>query len=390
MAEAGPLQGIRVVEMVGIGPAPFAAMILADLGAEIIRIDRPTPSGNGIVRTARFDLVARGRRSVILDLKRPEAVACALDLVAGADALIEGFRPGVMERLGLGPDACRARNPRLVYGRLTGWGQTGPLAQSPGHDLNYLGLTGILDMIGRENEAPVPPLNLVADYAGGSLMLVAGLLAALVHVQRGGEGQVVDAAMVDGVALLGTAMTGLRAAGLHNGPRGTNILDGGAPYYDAYICADGNYLSVAPIEAKFRTVFLETLGFEPAEFPDLDDRSAWPEARRLIGIRIAERSRDDWCALFDGSDACVAPVLTPLEAPDHPHNAARATHISIGGIVQPAPAPRFDKTPSSLPAAPEVRPGADGAAALKDWGIDPTRIARLIKTGAVGAPQQQE
>lgn len=390
MAEAGPLQGIRVIEMVGIGPAPFAAMMLADLGAEVIRIDRPIPSGNGIVRAARFDLVARGRRSVILDLKRPEAVDCALDLLAGADALIEGFRPGVMERLGLGPDVCHARNPHLVYGRLTGWGQMGPFAQSPGHDLNYLGLTGILDMIGRENEAPVPPLNLVADYAGGSLMLVAGLLAALVNVQRGGEGQVVDAAMVDGVALLGTAMTGLRAAGMHNGPRGTNILDGGAPYYDVYACADGKYLSVAPIEAKFRTAFLETLGFNPAEFPDLDDRGAWAEARSLIEARIGERSRDDWCVLFDGKDACVAPVLTLEEAPIHPQNAARVSHISVGGILQPAPAPRFDKTPTALPTAPEMQPGADGTAVLQEWGIDPERITQLTEIGAVGARLQKE
>lgn len=390
MAEGGPLQGVKIVEMVGIGPAPFAAMMLADLGAEVIRIDRPTPSGNGIVRAARFDLVARGRRSVILDLKRSEAVACALDIVAGADALIEGFRPGVMERLGLGPDACHARNPRLVYGRLTGWGQTGPLAQVPGHDLNYLGLTGILDMIGREGEAPAPPLNLVADYAGGSLMLVAGLLAALLNVQRGGEGQVVDAAMVDGVALLGTAMAGLRAAGLHNGPRGTNILDGGAPYYDVYACADGAHLSVAPIEPKFRTAFLKILGFDPVGFPDLDDRAAWPEARRLIAARLAERSRDDWCALFDGSDACVTPVLTPLEAPYHPHNAARSMHVQIGDIVQPAPAPRFSKTPASLPTPPEERPGTDCAAVLTDWGIDPARVADLIETGAARAPRQQE
>lgn len=390
MAEGGPLQGIRIVEMVGIGPAPFAAMLLADLGAEVIRIDRPVPSGNGIARAARLDLVARGRRSVVLDLKRPEAVACALDLVAGADALVEGFRPGVMERLGLGPDTCRARNPRLVYGRLTGWGQAGPLAQTPGHDLNYLGLTGILDMIGREGAAPVPPLNLVADYAGGSLMLVAGLLAALVHVQRGGEGQVVDAAMVDGVALLGTAMTGLRAGGLHNGPRGTNILDGGAPYYDVYACADGAYLSVAPIEPKFRAVFLAMLGFDAAGFPDLGDRAAWPEARRLIAARISERSRDDWCALFEGSDACVTPVLTPQEAPHHPHNAARGTHVRIGDIVQPAPAPRFDRTPVPVPAAPEEQPGAEGAAVLKEWGIGSARIAGMIETGALGVSRQVE
>ncbi|WP_299358591.1 CaiB/BaiF CoA-transferase family protein [uncultured Paracoccus sp.] len=384
MAEGGPLRGIRIVEMVGIGPAPFAAMILADLGAEVIRIDRPTPSGNGIPRPPRFDLVARGRRAVTLDLKRPEAVACALDLVAAADGLIEGFRPGVMERLGLGPEPCRVRNPRLVYGRLTGWGQDGPLALRAGHDLNYLALTGVLDMIGRAGEPPVPPLNLVADYAGGSLMLVAGLLAALVRAQRTGEGQVVDAAMVDGVALLATAMTGLHASGLHNGPRGTNLLDGGAPFYDVYRCADGEYLSVAPIEVKFRAIFLKGLGFDPASFPDMNDQASWPQARHLIGARLAERPRDEWCALFDGQDACVAPVLSPREAPDHPHNAARRTHVLIDGIVQPAPAPRFAMTPTQLPLPPENDPGADGVEILEDWGIATAQIKKLIDTGALG------
>lgn len=383
----GPLRGIRIVEMAGIGPAPFAAMILADMGAEVIRIDRPTPSGNGIARAPRFDLVARGRRTVTLDLKHPEGVACALDLIAAADGLVEGFRPGVMERLGLGPDACRARNPRLVYGRLTGWGQDGPLAHAAGHDLNYLALTGVLDMIGREGQPPVPPLNLVADYAGGSLMLVAGLLAALLDAQRSGQGQVVDAAMVDGVALLATAMTGLRAAGLHDGPRGTNILDGGAPYYDVYACADGKFLSVAPIERKFREIFLRGLGFDPADFPDIDDRAMWPEARRLIAARLAQRSRDEWCAVFDGQDACVAPVLSLAEAPDHPHNAARRTHVRIDGIMQPAPAPRFGRTQVPLPAAPEDDPGTDGATILRDWGIDPDRIGTLIENGALGARQ---
>ena len=383
----GPLRGIRIVEMVGIGPAPFAAMILADMGAEVIRIDRPTPSGNGIARAPRFDLVARGRRAVTLDLKHPEGVACALELIAAADGLVEGFRPGVMERLGLGPDACRARNPRLVYGRLTGWGQDGPLAHAAGHDLNYLALTGVLDMIGREGQPPVPPLNLVADYAGGSLMLVAGLLAALLDAQRSGQGQVVDAAMVDGVALLATAMTGLRAAGLHDGPRGTNILDGGAPYYDVYACADGKFLSVAPIERKFREIFLRGLGFDPADFPDMDDSAMWPEARRLIAARLAQRSRDEWCAVFDRQDACVAPVLSLAEAPDHPHNAARRTHVRIDGIMQPAPAPRFGRTQVPLPAAPEDDPGTDGATILRDWGIDPDRIGTLIENGALGARQ---
>lgn len=385
MAEGGPLRGLRIVEMVGIGPAPFAAMVLADLGAEVIRIDRPTPSGNGIARPPRFDLVARGRQAVTLDLKRSEAVDCALDLMAGADGLVEGFRPGVMERLGLGPKACFGRNPRLVYGRLTGWGQEGPLSHTAGHDLNYLALSGVLDMIGPEGGRPVPPLNLVADYAGGSLTLVTGLLAALVNAQRTGEGQVVDAAMIDGVALLSTAMTGLHAYGVHDGPRGTNLLDGGAPFYDVYPCADGKYLSIAAIETKFRAVLLQVLGFDAATFPDMDDNSSWSEARHLIGERLAERPRDEWCVLFEGKDACVAPVLTPREAPDHPHNAARRTHAAIGDIVQPAPAPRFAGTPTALPEPPEDEPGAEGARILRNWGIEEARIENLIETGALGA-----
>jgi alpha-methylacyl-CoA racemase len=386
MPDRGPLAGIRIVEMVGIGPAPFAAMILADLGAEIIRIDRPVPSGLGIQRPTRFDLTARGRQVLTLDLKRPEAVACALDIIEKSDALIEGFRPGVMERIGLGPDICLEHNPRLVFGRLTGWGQDGPLAKSAGHDLNYLALSGVLDMIGREGDRPVPPLNLVADYAGGSLMLVAGLLSALLHAQKTGEGQVVDAAMVDGIALLATAMTGLRAAGLHNEPRGMNLLDGGAPYYDVYVCADGRHLSVAPIEAKFRDIFLAGLGFDPAIFPDLSDRANWPEGRRRIAERIAERTREEWCAVFEGSDACVASVLTPEEAPGHAHNAARSNYVEIAGVRQPAPAPRFSRTVPPLP-SPPAESGTCNAELLRGLGFDEQRIAHLAQTGAIGAPR---
>lgn len=383
MADTGPLHGLRILEMVGIGPAPFAAMILADLGAEVLRIDRPTRSDNGIERPPRFDLVARGRQTVALDLKRPEAVECVLDLVENSDALIEGFRPGVMERLGLGPDICRARNDRIVYGRLTGWGQEGPLSRTAGHDLNYLALTGVLDMIGRKGGPPVPPLNFIADYAGGSLMLVVGMMAAMMNAIRTGKGQVVDAAMVDGVALLSTAMTGLHAIGRHNGPRGTNILDGGAPYYDVYACADGRFLSVAPIEEKFRRIFLKGLGFDPANFPDLNDMSSWPETKELIAARIAEKSCDEWCAIFEGQDACVAPVLTLAEAPQHPHNAARNSHLAIDGIVQPATAPRFQHSVSPTPNAPERYPGHDGAELLASWGIENAAIKALTATGAL-------
>ncbi len=379
----GPLAGIKIVEMVGIGPAPFASMILADLGATVIRIDRLHAAGLGMERPARFDFAARGRASVALDLKQPEAVECVMALLGKADALIEGYRPGVMERLGLGPEPCRALNPALVYARLTGWGQSGPLAQAAGHDLNYLALTGVLDMIGRAGAAPVPPLNLVADYAGGSLMCIVGLLSALLHARQTGEGQVVDAAMVDGVSLLATAMSGLRSAGLHDGPRGTNILDGGAPFYDVYECSDGKYLSVAPIEEKFRVLFLSGLGFDVSAFPDLSDQSNWPDGRRLIATRLAQHSRDHWCEVFDGVDACVAPVLTPQEAPDHPHNMARGNYIDIGGLRQPAPAPRFEKTPAAVPAPPQER-GAGGGHALRDWGLGEGQIKALADAGILG------
>lgn len=382
-AAAGPLAGLRVIEMAGIGPGPFCAMLLSDLGAEVIRIDRITPSGLGIARPPHFDLAARGRRSVALDLRRPEAVACVLDLVAQADALMEGFRPGVMERLGLGPEVCLGRRPQLVYGRLTGWGQNGPLAPRAGHDLNYLALSGVLDAIGRAGQAPVPPLNLIADYAGGSLMLALGILAALLHVRGGGAGQVIDAAMTDGVALLATALTGLQAAGIHAGPRGTNLLDGGAPHNDVYRCADGRYLAVAPIEAKFRDVLLRGLGLDPADFPDLADPAHWPAARAILAARLAQRPRDEWCAHFAGQDACIAPVLTLAEAAGHPHNRARGTHIEIAGITQPAPAPRFGATPCAPPAPPEPR-GASGAAVLRDWGIDAARIAKMARAGVLG------
>lgn len=383
MPDRGPLSGIRIIEMVGIGPAPFAAMMLADLGAEVVRIARPGPSDTGIRRPPRFDLVARGKRTLTLDLKKPEAVACLLDLVETSDALIEGFRPGVMEKLGLGPDVCLQRNPRFVFGRVTGWGQDGPAAKTAGHDVNYLALAGMLDMIGHEGERPVPPLNIIADYAGGSMMLIAGLLSALLHASRTGEGQVVDAAMVDGVALLGTAMTGLRAAGMHNGPRGTNILDGGAPYYDVYACADGRHLALGAIEPKFQAVLLSGLGFDPATFPDLSDKANWPEGRRRIAARIAERSRDEWAAVFADGDACASPVLAHEEAASHPHNAARANHVEIAGVRQPAPAPRFSKTVPPLPEPPECE-ASDGDV-LRSLGFDEKRIANLIETGAVGA-----
>lgn len=389
MDNRGPLTGLRIIEMEGIGPPPFAAMLLADMGAEVIRITRPEPSGLGIERPPEFELPARGRRSVAMDLKNPEAVACLFDLIARADGLIEGFRPGVMERLGLGPEPCLDRNPRLVYGRMTGWGQTGPLAPRAGHDVNYLALTGLLDMIGREGQPPTIPLNLVADYAGGSLMLVIGMLAALLHAKEAGQGQVIDAAMVDGAALLGTAMTGLRASGIHKGERGTNILDGGLPEYSVYECADGRYLSVGALEPKFRKILLEGLGLDEADAPLDGSPESRIKARAAIAGRIRQHDRDEWVARFEGLDACVAPVLSQEEAALHPHNAARGNHVEIGGIVQPAPAPRFSVTPAPTPSPPE-RPGASGEAVLAEWGLSAERIEALLRSGAVIAGDEGE
>lgn len=382
-APKGPLAGLRVVEMVGIGPAPFASMLLSDMGAEVIRIDRPVDSGNGVPRPDRYNLSARGRRSLAIDLKRPEGVALALDLIGRADALVEGFRPGVMERLGLGPEPCHARNPRLVYGRLTGWGQEGPLAQAAGHDINYIALTGALDAIGRRGHAPTPPLNLLGDFAGGSFLLAFGLVCALLHAVRSGEGQVVDAAIVDGVSLLSTPLIGLLAAGLWQSGRGSNVLDSGAPYYEVYRCADGLYVSIGPIEGKFRGQLLGALGFDPAAFPDMRERANWEKARALLEARFAERTREEWCALLEGTDACFAPVLSYGEAMRHPHQEARGAFVEIDGVTQPTPAPRFSRTPAATPTPPET-PGASGEAVLRDWDIGEARVSELKAAGVIG------
>ena len=379
---SGPLAGLRVVEFAGIGPAPMGAMLLADLGAEVVLVDRLEPSGNGIPRAPRFDVTRRGRRSVALDLKRPDGIACALDLVAKADALIEGFRPGTMERLGLGPDACHAVNPRLVYGRVTGWGQDGPLATAAGHDLNYIALSGALAAIGRAGQPPTVPLNLVGDYGGGGLLLAFGIACALLEAQRSGRGQVVDAAMAEGAGTLMASAFGLVAAGLHRPERGTNLLDSGAPHYDVYRCADGQWVAVAPIERKFRDELLTRIGFDPATFPDVADSNQWPQARELLTARFAERSREDWCALLEGTDACFAPVLSVAEAADHPHARARAAHLVIDGVVQPAPAPRFSRTPAAVP-QPAEPPGAGTRAVLAAWGIAGERIVHLERQGII-------
>jgi len=372
----GPLAGYRIVEFAGIGPGPFCAMLLADMGATVLRLDRPTVANLGIDRPARFNLLNRGRCSAIIDLKREEGIALALELVGKADALIEGFRPGTMERLGLGPEPCLARNQRLVYGRVTGWGQDGPLAAAAGHDLNYIALIGALDAIGRAGQPPTPPLNLIGDYGGGALYLAFGIVCALLEAKSSGKGQVVDAAMIDGSASLMTPFFGLFAAGLHTAPHGENTLDSGAPYYDVYVCADGRYISVAPIETKFRAEFYHLIGIDAASLPSAADRANWPAIKEVIAARLATKPAAEWCALLEGTDACVAPVLSMREAPRHPHHLARGTFVEIGGIVQPAPAPRFSRTSPDLPTPPQPA-GQDTVEALADWGIAADRLAEL-------------
>ena len=363
---AGPLAGLRVVEFAGIGPGPMCGMLLADLGAQVIRIDRTEPSGLGIPRPAEFDLLLRGKRTLKINLKQPAGLVLARALIGRADALIEGFRPQTMERIGLGPDGCLADNPRLVYGRVTGFGQAGPLALAAGHDLNYIALAGALHAIGREGAPPTPPLNLLGDYAGGAMLLAFGIVCALLSARTSGRGQVVDAAMIDGANTLMAPFYGLLAAGLHDGPRGTNLLDSGAPFYDVYRCADGEWVSIAPIETKFRRVLLDRLaqaGVAVAGLPDFDDRARWPALRERLAAIFAGRSRAQWCALLEGSDSCFAPVLSPREAPAHPHHAARGSFITLDGVAQPAPAPRFSETPAGVP----VPPAATGDA--REWAL---------------------
>jgi alpha-methylacyl-CoA racemase len=360
----GPLRGTRIVELAGIGPGPMCAMLLADLGATVLRIDRKNPVELGSLRPLPYNLLLRNRRSVALDLKQPAAVELVLRLVTSADALIEGFRPGVTERLGVGPDVCLQRNPRLVYGRVTGWGQEGPLAQAAGHDLNYIALTGALHAIGRKGAAPTPPLNLLGDYAGGSLYLALGMLAAMLEARSSGKGQVVDAAMVDGAASLMTSAFGLYAGGLMSLERGTNTTDSGAYYYDVYECADGEWISIAPIEGRFHAELLQRIGVTPEEIGDQHDRSRCEHARATLARVFKTRTRSQWCELLEGSDACFAPVLSMAEAPRHLHLAARGTFVEVGGVVQPAPAPRFSRTTLEMPTPPEP---ADAERALDGW-----------------------
>jgi alpha-methylacyl-CoA racemase len=375
----GPLTGFRIVEIAGIGPAPMCAMLLADLGADVLRVERIGPSGLGIEKPARFEITNRSRRAVAVDLKKPQGVETVLRLAAGADAFIEGFRPGVTERLGIGPEACLARNPRLVYGRMTGWGQTGPLAQAAGHDLNYIALAGVLHAIGRVGQKPTPPLNLVGDFGGGALYLALGIACGLLEAQRSGKGQVVDAAMTDGAASLMTMFFGMRAAGQLTTERGTNILDSGAFFYEVYECADGNHVAVAPIEDKFLAELFRLIELDPADFPARHDAKTWPTAKEKLAAIFRTKTREEWCRLLEGSDACFAPVLSLAEAPNHPHNKARGTFVTVDGIVQPAPAPRFSRTPAATPTPPEE----PASAALREWGFGEDEIVALREAAVV-------
>jgi len=379
---SGPLSGVRIIELAGIGPAPFAGMMLADAGADIVRIDRSDRASSPPKEEPHVDLMNRGRRSVAVDLKHPDGVALVLRLIERADGLMEGFRPGVAERLGLGPDECLGRNPALVYGRMTGWGQRGPMAARAGHDIDYIALAGALEPIGRAGERPLPPLNLVGDFGGGGMLLAFGMVAALLSARQTGKGQVVDAAMVDGAASLTTMVYTLRAAGIWHDERGTNLLDTGAHFYEVYETADGGYLGVGAIEPQFYAELLEGLGLADEELPGQMDRAAWPAMKERFAAVFATRTRSEWEAVFDGSDACVAPVLSFDEARVHPHNVERGTFIEVAGVVQPAPSPRFEGTPGAI-RRPPPNPGQHGDEALAEWGLVPDEIAALRASGAV-------
>lgn len=374
----GPLTGVRIVEFAGLGPVPFCAMILADMGAEVLRIDRPAKVSEN---SWRYQVLNRGRRSVMLDLKSPEGAEAALELIAQADALIEGNRPGVMERLGLGPEICAARNPKLVYGRMTGWGQDGPLAARAGHDITYLAPTGALWSIGRAGEAPVPPLNLVADLGGGAMFLATGLLAALLEARNSGKGQVVDAAMIDGVNMLLSWMHGYHAAGKWQWERGNNLLDGGCPWYDTYETADARHIAIGPIEPQFYALLLDALDLDAAALPPREDRTRWSELRAIFSKVFRSRSFMDWQERLEGLDACAMAVLSPAEAAEHPQMKARGSFADIAGIRQPVPAPRFSRSVTDLPEGPRQQ-GADTRAALADWGMESSWIERLCQSGA--------
>jgi alpha-methylacyl-CoA racemase len=375
----GPLAGYRIIELAGIGPGPFCGMMLSDMGAEVIRVERAAPGA-----PAPKDVLVRNRRSIAVDLKSPAGVETVLRLCEGADALFEGFRPGVTERLGLGPDDCMGRNPKLVYGRMTGWGQDGPMAQAAGHDINYIGLSGALHAIGRAGERPVPPLNLVGDFGGGGMLLAFGVVCALLEAQRSGKGQVVDAAMVDGAASLMSMFFSFAAQGGFTDQRGTNLLDGGAHFYDTYETKDGKYVCIGSIEPQFYALLVEKAGLDPDTFAPQMDREQWPALKDKLAEVFLTKTRDEWCGIMEGTDVCFAPVLSLFEAPDHPHNRARGTFVDVDGITQPAPSPRFSRT------VPEVRgagrpPGSDSDEVLRSFGFSDAEIERLMSEGAVAA-----
>jgi alpha-methylacyl-CoA racemase len=378
----GPLHGVKIIELAGIGPGPFCAMMLADMGADVIRVDRAQSVVGGDPENPPADALNRGRRSVGIDLKHPDGVEALLTLVERADALIEGFRPGVCERLGFGPDVCLARNPRLVFGRMTGWGQDGPYAQMAGHDINYIALAGALEPIGRAGERPLPPLNLVGDFGGGGMFLAYGVVCALLEAQRSGEGQVVDAAMVDGAAVLMTMFHAFRAMGIWEDQRGSNLLDTGAYFYETYETKDGKYISVGALERQFYETLVTKLELPADALPRQHDKAQWPEMKERFATIFKTKTRDEWSELLEGTDACYAPVLSMTEAPEHPHNRERATFTERNGVVQPAPAPRFSRTPSEIQRPPAF-PGQHTDEVLVDWGLDRDRVEKLRDAGAV-------
>ena len=377
----GPLSGVKVVELAGIGPGPFCAMLLADLGADVVRVDGMTQVDLGIDRGRQFSVLNRSRRSVSVDLKNPDGVETVLKLIEGADALIEGFRPGVTERLGLGPDECLARNPKLVYGRMTGWGQEGPLAHAAGHDINYIALTGALHAIGSADK-PSPPLNLVGDFGGGGIYLAFGVCAALLEAKTSGEGQIVDAAMTEGAASLMASIYGMHASGHWSDQREDNVLDGGSYYYGVYETSDGKFVSIGSIEGKFHDELLQLTGLQDASTEERNDQSGWPEKKDRMAEVIKSKTRDEWDEIMLGSDVCYAPVLDLSEAPSHPHNVARGSFVEVDGVVQPAPAPRFSRTPGEVQ-MPPPSPGQHTAEVLTDWGFSVEDVEKLKDVGAV-------
>jgi alpha-methylacyl-CoA racemase len=378
----GPLRGVKVIEIVGIGPGPFCGMVLSDMGAEVLRVVRTTSVGVDRSRNPATDVLARGRRSIAIDLKHPRGAETLLRLVERADVLTEGFRPGVAERLGIGPDACLVRNPRLVYARMTGWGQNGPIARSAGHDINYIALAGVLHAIGRNGQAPVPPLNLVGDFGGGGLLLAFGIVCALLERSQSGQGQVIDAAMIDGAALLMAAVHGARHAGSWREERGSNTLDSGAPYYDTYETADGKYVAIGSLEPQFYAELLRLTGLEGELVLDRGNRNVWPGLRDRMAAVFLTKTREEWCAIMEGSDVCFAPVLSMSEAYVHPQNVARNTFIEVAGVMQPAPAPRFSRSVPEV-SRPPAHPGQHTEEALHDWGLSQTDIRSLHSAGAI-------